>query len=226
MTFSPKRLAILSAAILVIMVICVSGFAVAQYYGEEYKRLDMTLDNSIDSLLAEPRDEGEVKTYYTDAYYKHCRAANASPSLDYYNESQCACTAAGITETMTSDEVKTMFERSDDGNYTYARMLMLSYLPCLAQTLKYLSYELCEEENYNEFFPARHKKLCTCISEKTERYVEIQGRILFPGFKRLSFDKDNAVNDPLSFALQHDNLQRHRTSHIRQCTLDIADDRR
>lgn len=186
--------------------------AVAQSYAEDgYKRLNLRLDDPSLILLGAEQDGPERKAHLIAAYYRICRGGNTIESLDPYNERQCACTAAQIDQNMDVDDLETMFETSDDGNYAYARMLFFSYLPCLSETLKDITEDQCVSDQPG---------LCECLVGKVERYVRMNGTILFSGFMRGQFDKKRAAADPLFMAVTHKNLELHKRSFIRQCTLD------
>jgi len=106
------------------------------FYGPDFPPLKLEL-NDPSALLLDPGAEKieDNKAAMINVYYENCVAANSSADFEDTMKRQCACTAAEMDKVMDAKQLRTMFRDTKTGDFEYARMMLLAYLPCMRDTI-------------------------------------------------------------------------------------------
>lgn len=150
-------------------------------------------------------------------YHNQCLNSNTLPAMKEYQEMQCACTSAEISQSMNVKELWTMFSPTPEGDFEYARMLLLSYIPCLSQTVKKFIYDSCIGDKNVRAKLTKENTVCTCVSDNMSSYISETAATTIPGFVRTGFKKEEAVNDTLGYMITAPGFQMKSGTHMRNC---------
>ena len=184
----------------------------AQGYEFEPLRLELS-DPTI--LLLDDNDPlvPKSKADYIAIYVQNCMKPNKNPAMQDYMERQCTCTAVGMADTMSEDDIVTMFMNTDRGDFQYARMLLLSYMPCMEQTIEQITLDSCLDnpQIYNE------RAVCSCLANKTTTFINKYGQKLIPGFRTSGFAKSDSVASPLLHTINSRAYTRKYAHYFRSC---------
>lgn len=171
------------------------------------------------TLIVDPADPKAVKTQkdFVNAFAQNCIQSNNSKTLEEYKNLQCACTAAEMSQTMNESELNTMFQDSKEGDFEYARMMLLSYIPCLGQTVKKFIFDSCIGDKNIQARISNPHGLCSCVSDQMSTYTKEEGAVIIPGFTRSGFKKSQAVNDTFGFVITSPGFELQSNSAMRKC---------
>ncbi len=208
---------ILPLALSLILLCCALPAAADE--SPEFAPLDLQLYDP--AALLGVGDVEKDKNGMIEVYYNYCLQSNTSPNFESYMETQCACTASEMMATMSPQQVRTMFEKSRNGDFEYARMLLLAYVPCMAQTTRQNVYDTCLQTNGENFEQGKQLKLCSCTADSMHDFVMNSGQGLIPGFERDSFRKSQSVANPLGYMMMHERYQDKYNHELYVCGLDL-----
>lgn len=159
----------------------------------------------------------KTKNDYLKIYSENCLQSNNTPALKAYKQRQCACTVAEMSQSMNVDELRAMFENTKEGSFEYARMLLLSYVPCLGLTVKDFIYDSCVGDKNMQTKLQNEQKVCQCISQKMQEHINENGMNVVPGFVRSGFRKEDSVNDILGYVISSQGFQMKSNTNTRNC---------
>ncbi|MDB2683021.1 hypothetical protein N9Z27_02075 [Alphaproteobacteria bacterium] len=183
----------------------------------------LTLSLSDPSLLLADPDIDQDKNAMIEVYYDYCRKSSEALDLKDYMDMQCACTAAEMSKIMDVGQVRKMFANSRSGDFEYARMMLLAYVPCMAKTAEQLTFDNCYDSTRNVKKKYTYKKMCQCTGKAMREHVLEKGQTYIPGFDRSSFKKSESVNNPFGYMLTRKGYQRKYTHELYVCRLDATE---
>lgn len=171
------------------------------------------------TIITGPDDPKAVTTQkdFINAYAQNCMSSNSNKALQEYKELQCACTAAEMSQTMKAEDLAKMFQDSSEGNFEYARMMLLSYIPCMSQTVKKFIFDSCISDKNMQTRFKNEASICSCVSENMGTYIAEDGSNIIPGFVRSGFKKSEAVNDTLGYVITSPAFQLKSGHFMRTC---------
>lgn len=154
----------------------------------------------------------KTKNDYINYYYDYCKSSDQKKRMTDIMEEQCVCTAAKIQESMEKDEIIAMFGDTKESDFQYARMLLLSYAPCMGLTIKNVVYENCmaQRQKYK-------KRVCACRANKMGKEMYENTQYTVPGFSRAGFTKSESVANPIGYVLASRDFERRDDSASHAC---------
>ncbi len=153
------------------------------------------------SILPDSEILERLKTVndFANLYFSNCAAATKkNTGMSEYLTPLCACAAATMGAAIDMEQAKSLFGLPSTGNAgdAFNRFMMLSYLPCVAQTVRDVSFDQCAA-SAPQINLSAPRETCTCIASGMEAYINRNGHVLLPGYTTSGFDIKESNNNPL-----------------------------
>lgn len=167
------------------------------------------------------KDGGVPQTVneYANLYFQNCHKANTDTELDEYVSSQCGCTASKMTEFMDLRNMKTLFTKTQEGDFQMGRVMMLAYLPCLYDSIYEFVFDSCYYSDEMRKKMNNPRGICECYSHKMGDYVASKGESFVPGFVRDGFVSSKAVANPFAHIIGSSQFNRKSRWEFEQCIM-------
>ncbi len=165
---------------------------------------------SADVLIPDGAQKPLPKTLadFANIFYNNCLSANQDESLNEYVKTQCGCAAAKMPEALTLDQAQRLFNLVPGASikYPYSRFVMLAYMPCMQTTLRDIVFDNCLTSPANVRIYYK-RSVCKCMGNGIQDFVSKSGEYLFPGYGYDGFDPEQAVDNPIAWALKNKGLE-------------------
>lgn len=183
---------------------------------------DMLRDHRSEDPTAKLLDDyqaPETIEDYANLYYDSCTRSNVDASLTEYVETQCACTAAEMPKFMTLKNMKSLFTRSQEGDFQEGRVMLLAYIPCLYTSINQFVFDGCFYSDEMRQKTKRPRKVCECYGHRMGDFMSAHGQNLVPGFMRDTFISDKSVPNPLAYIIGAEFFEREARYHFSECIM-------
>ncbi len=162
-------------------------------------------DDPVAKLLPDATKDPQTVADYANLFYERCNAeAKEHESLRSYVETQCTCTAAALPGMMTLQDMQALFTKTNEGSFQQGRVYMLAYIPCLATSMKDLTYDNCRASLAVKERLKYPDAVCGCMARNISEFTAKYGQNLIPGFSRQGFSVAKSVPDPFTTILNSD----------------------
>lgn len=187
-------------------------------YAQDVLREHRTNDPAV-KLLDKHGGVPQTVNEYANIYYKNCHKANTETELDQYVVTQCACTAAKLPEFMELNNMKSLFTKTQEGDFQQGRVMMLAYMPCLYDSIKEFVFDSCYYSNDMRKKMNNPRKICECYGHKMGDHIAANGEFFVPGMAREGFDASKAVPNPLAHIIGSSDFNRQSRWQFEQCVM-------
>lgn len=121
-----------------------------------------------------------------NAYYKNCIKTPPGIMKISSLNALCGCTAAEITNVMSVNEIRTMYENTPEGEFQRQRMMALVYVPCMKFPVSDMVSNNCLGQKAIREGLKKPVKVCNCLGNTMGDYVAEHG----------AYHARNALKDP------------------------------
>ncbi len=111
-------------------------------------------------------------------YYKNCLKQPAGIMSADSHKALCGCTAAQMVETMSVDEIQTMFTQTKEGNFQRQRMMALVYIPCMEYPVEDMVVNHCMSQPEVTKGLKKAREVCGCLGNDMGKFVVKAGGVM------------------------------------------------
>ncbi|MCE7886233.1 MAG: hypothetical protein DYH13_01845 [Alphaproteobacteria bacterium PRO2] len=187
-------------------------------HAQDVLREHRTNDPSV-KLLDKHGGVPQTVNEYANIYFENCHKANTETELDEYVVTQCACTASKLPEFMELKNMRSLFTKSQEGDFQQSRVMMLAYMPCLYESINEFVFDSCYYSNDMRKKMNSPRKICECYSHKMGDYIASKAEFFIPGMVRGGFDVTKAVPNPLAHIIGSRDFERQSGWQFEQCVM-------
>ncbi len=125
----------------------------------------------IEEPQAKTKEQTAVSSDMAKQYYNNCITQENSILTEESQEMLCACTSVKMTEEMSVEEIKTMFQNTKEGQHMRNVMLIRVYTPCMKFPARDLIYKSCSEDRAVSQNLKKPRKVCNCMADRMAEYT-------------------------------------------------------
>ncbi len=137
---------------------------------------DVFITNDKDATQAEqipidPNGKTPVSKDIANQFFEDCVTKENAIFTGDSQEMFCACTSAKITEEMSMEEIRTMFEDTPEGQDMRNLMLIRIYTPCMEFPIHDLVYKSCMGDKNLRSGLKKPRSTCECMGSEMAAFV-------------------------------------------------------
>ncbi len=193
-----------------LMVFSAPAFAEGDLFLKQHEKSESN------QLFAKPEkhvtEEQEIRIL-ANSYYENCLLESHPVLTPSSQNLLCACTSAKMSEEMTPDQMKAMFEEGPEGDEARSQMMAFVYAPCMEYPVRDLITQNCLGNPEVAAGSTAPKELCKCLGDKMGEFMADKG----PAVIEMAMRSNPDNLDPLSNFFNSYSFQAQSSQHMAYC---------